>query len=412
MHNDQSQRPWATDDSPGESAVLPAVSVVMPVLNEEKHLAESVVAVLGQEYPGDFELVLAVGPSKDRTEAIARELAAADSRITVVANPSGRIASAMNAAVKTARHGIITRIDAHSMLPDGYLRTAVRILTKTGAADVGGWMAAEGTTPFQQAVAWAMTSSFGMGAAANHTGGDAGPADTVYLGVYQRAAVEKVGGYDEAMLIAEDWELNYRIRAAGGLIWFTPDLKVTYRPRASFSALAKQQFRYGRWRRVVARRYPETVNLRYLAPPVATALNAVGLVIGAAGLIGTLAGAPAPAPYLILGFAVPVVYLAGVTAVAARFAAAAPLGVRTRIPFVLAAMHTCWGAGFLTSPRRLARRRREWLKSKALPRRYRAAGGRWSVGDPSWCACDRGYRLRASVGGGDWIGGTTSRSEG
>jgi succinoglycan biosynthesis protein ExoA len=337
--------------------VLPAVSVVMPVLNEEKHLAESVAAVLGQEYPGGFELVLAIGPCKDRTEAIARDLAAADNRITVVPNPSGQIATAMNAAVKSARHDIITRIDAHSMLPDGYLQTAVRILAQTGAADVGGWMAAEGTTPFQQAVAWAMTSPFGVGAAANHTSGDAGPADTVYLGVYQRAAIEKVGGYDETMLIAEDWELNYRIRAAGGLIWFTPDLKVTYRPRATLGALAKQQFRYGRWRRVVARRYPETVNLRYLAPPVATALNAAGLLLGAAGLIGTLAGAAEPLPYLTLGFAIPAVYLVGVAAVTAWFARAEPLGVRVRIPLVLASMHSCWGAGFLTSPRRLVRRR-------------------------------------------------------
>ena len=69
--------------------------------------------------------MLAIGPCRDRTEAIARELAAADSRITVVPNPSGQIATAMNAAVRTARHDIITRIDAHSMLPDGYLRTAV-----------------------------------------------------------------------------------------------------------------------------------------------------------------------------------------------------------------------------------------------------------------------------------------------
>jgi hypothetical protein len=367
MHNDQNQgqdryperqrlTPQEERYSPGESATLPAVSVVMPVLNEERHLAESVAAVLGQDYPGGFELVLAIGPSKDRTEAIARDLAAADGRITVVSNPSGQIASAMNAAVKTARNAILTRIDAHSMLPDGYLRTAVRTLMDTGAADVGGWMAAEGVTPFQSAVAWAMTSPFGVGAAANHTGGDAGPADTVYLGVYRREAIEKVGGYDETMLIAEDWELNYRIRAAGGLIWFTPDLKVTYRPRATLAALAKQQFRYGRWRRVVARRYPETVNSRYLAPPAATALNAAGLVLGVAGLIGTLAGAAAPVPYLTLGFAIPAVYLAGVTAVAAKFAAGQPAGVRARVPLVLAAMHTSWGVGFLTSPRRLGRR--------------------------------------------------------
>src|SRR6201996_1858384 len=220
MHNDQNRdrypeqlrlTPQEDHCSPGESATLPAVSVVMPVLNEERHLAESVAAVLGQEYPGGFELVLAIGPSRDRTEAIARDLAAADDRVTVVPNPSGQIATAMNAAVKAARHDVITRIDAHSMLPDGYLQVAVRALVETGAADVGGWMAAEGVTPFQQAVAWAMTSPFGVGAAANHTGGTAGPADTVYLGVYRREAIEKVGGYDETMLIAEDWELNYRI---------------------------------------------------------------------------------------------------------------------------------------------------------------------------------------------------------
>jgi succinoglycan biosynthesis protein ExoA len=346
--------PQADHYSAGEPATLPAVSVVMPVLNEEKHLAESVTAVLGQEYPGGFELVLAIGPSKDRTEAIARELAAADSRITVVPNPSGQIATAMNAAVKTARHDVITRIDAHSMLPDGYLRTAVRTLVETGAADVGGWMAAEGITSFQRAVAWAMTSPFGVGAAANHTGGEAGPADTVYLGVYRREAIEKVGGYDETMLIAEDWELNYRIRAAGGLIWFTPDLKVTYRPRATLGALAKQHFRYGRWRRVVARRYPETVNLRYLSAPVVTAVNVVCLLVG---LVGLTRLTSADVGISSLAFLVPAVYLGGAIAVAAVFARRLPLNARLRVPLVLAAMHMCWGAGYLTSPRRLARRR-------------------------------------------------------
>ena len=337
--------------------MLPAVSVVMPVRDEERHLADSVGCVLEQEYPGGFELILAVGPSRDRTEAIARELAAADSRITVVANPSGQIASAMNAAVKSARHGIITRIDGHAMLPDGYLRTAVRTLLETGAADVGGMMAAEGITPFQRAVAWAMTSPAGMGATANHTGGQAGPVDTVYLGVYRREAIEQVGGYDETMLIAEDWELNHRIKAAGHLIWFTPELRVTYRPRATLAALSKQHFRYGRWRRVVARRYPETVNPRYLAAPVATALNAAGLVLGLAGVIGAAAGAGGFVPYLGFGLVVPLTYAAGVTGVAVALAGDQPARVRVRVPAVLAAMHMCWGAGYLTSPRRLARRR-------------------------------------------------------
>jgi succinoglycan biosynthesis protein ExoA len=336
---------------------LPSVSVVMPVRNEERHLAESVAQVLEQEYAGGFELVLAIGPSKDRTEQIARELAAADPRVTVVPNPSGQISAAMNAAIKAARHEVITRIDGHALLPDGYLRTAVTALLETGAADVGGVMAAEGETPFQQAVAWCMTSPVGVGAAANHTGGDAGPADTVYLGVYRREAIEQAGGYDESMLIAEDWELNYRIRAGGGLIWFTPDLRVTYRPRANIPALAKQHFRYGRWRRVVARRYPETVNLRYLAPPAAAALNILGLVAGIAGVAGTLGEAGGSVRYLMFGFVVPAAYLCGVTAVGALLTRDLPAGVRARVPAVLATMHMCWGLGFLTSPRGLAKRR-------------------------------------------------------
>jgi len=349
--------PQGEQFSPGEPATLPAVSVVMPVRNEEKHLAESVRQVLAQDYPGGFELVLAVGPSRDRTEQIARGLAAADDRVTVVPNPSGRISSAMNTAIKAARHGVITRIDGHALLPDGYLRTAVRTLLQTGAADVGGVMAADGETPFQQAVAWAMTSPAGVGAAANHTGGEAGPADTVYLGVYRREAIEKAGGYDETMIVAEDWELNYRIRAGGGLIWFTPELQVTYRPRANLLALARQHFRYGRWRRVVARRYPETVNPRYLAAPVATALNGLGCVLGVAGLAGIAAQAPPVVRYMSLGFVIPAVYLAGITAVAAVFAREQSAGVRARVPLVLATMHMCWGAGFLTSPRRLIRQK-------------------------------------------------------
>ena len=210
----------------------------MPVRNEERHLDEAVRAVLSQDYPGELELVLAVGPSQDKTEEISQRIAAADSRVTVVPNPSGRIPNAVNAAIKASRYSVVARVDGHCLLPPGYLCSAVRVLGETGADNVGGIMAAVGVTPFEQAVAWAMTSPFGVGAAPNHTGGQAGPADTVYLGVYRRAAIEQVGGYDEAYQVAEDWEMNHRIRLARGLIWFLPDLQVTYRPRPARRALA------------------------------------------------------------------------------------------------------------------------------------------------------------------------------
>ena len=334
----------------------PPVSVVMPVRNEERYLAEAVRHVLGQDYPGEFELVLAVGPSADRTGQIARDLAAAQPRLTVVPNPTGQIPAALNAAVGAAQHAVIARMDGHALMPPGYLATAVAALTETGAADVGGVMAAVGVTTFQQAVAWAMTSKAGVGSAAFHTGGGAGPVDSVYLGIYHREAIERAGGWDEGMLRAEDWDLNYRIRAGGGRIWFTPDLRVTYRPRASIRTLAAQYFHYGRWRRVIVREHPETASFRYLAPPVTAALVTVGLLAGLVGLAALVAGAPAAAQWLTAGLAIPVVYLAGVTAVAAALARGVPARVRARIPLVLAVMHMAWGAGFLTSPRRLHRK--------------------------------------------------------
>ena len=357
----------------------PPVSVVMPVRNEERHLAEAVRHVLGQDYPGPLELVLAVGPSADRTEQIARELAARDPRITVIANPSGTIPAGLNAARGAAAHAVIARVDGHALLPPGYLSTAVATLTRTGAADVGGVMAAEGVTPFQRAVAWAMTSKAGVGSAAFHTGGGAGPALSVYLGVYRRDAIEQAGGYDEGMLRAEDWELNYRIRDRGGVIWFTPELRVTYRPRSSARALAAQYFHYGRWRRVLVREHPETASFRYLAPPAAAGLVAVGLAAGLAGLAGVAAGAPLAVRALTAGFVLPAGYLAGITAAGAALTRGVPGKVRARVPLVLGVMHLSWGAGFLVSPRKLHRARGRGTTARSVGKR-KGSSRRSSIG--------------------------------
>jgi succinoglycan biosynthesis protein ExoA len=329
------------------------VSVVMPVRNEERYLEEAVRHVLSQEYDGEMELIIAVGPSRDRTADLARSLAAADPRITVLDNPTGQRPAAMNIALRACRYPIMVRVDGHAMLPPGYIRTALATMRDTGAVNVGGIMAAEGITPFQQAVAWAMTSPFGVGAARFHTGGQPGPSDTAYMGVFRRAAIEQAGGYNEQFQIAEDWELNHRIRQAGGLIWFQPAMRVIYRPRATVAELGTQYFRYGRWRRVVSRQHAGTINLRYLAPPIAVSAVAAGTAAGLAGLAGLAAGGGAWAGLATLGFAVPLGYCAAVAAIGAWSARELPARAAARVPLALAAMHMSWGAGFLTSPRRL-----------------------------------------------------------
>ncbi|MGW0757426.1 glycosyltransferase family 2 protein [Streptomyces sp. NPDC002814] len=321
---------------------LPAVSVIMPVLNEERHLRGAVQAILAQEYAGEMEVVIALGPSTDRTDEIAAELVAEDSRVHTVPNPTGRTPAALNAAIKASRHPIVVRVDGHGMLSPNYIATAVRLLEETGAQNVGGIMHAEGENDWEHAVAAAMTSKIGVGNAAFHTGGEAQQAETVYLGVFRREALEQQGGYNEEFIRAQDWELNFRIREAGGLIWFSPELKVSYRPRPSMRELAKQYRNYGRWRHVVARYHEGSINLRYLAPPTAVCAIAAGLVVGA--LV---------TPW---GFVVPGGYLAAIVLGSVPAGKGLPLKARLQIPVALATMHMSWGWGFLTSPRSLARK--------------------------------------------------------
>jgi succinoglycan biosynthesis protein ExoA len=318
----------------------PPVSVVMPVLNEERHLEEAVGRVLDQEYPGELEVVLAIGPSKDKTQAIAARLAEADKRITIVANPTGKTPAGLNTGIAHARHDIVVRVDGHGVLTQGYITRAVEVLHESGADNVGGVMAAEGRTPIEMAVACAYRSRLGLGASTFHQGGKAGPADTVYLGVFRRAALERVGGFDESMHRAQDWELNYRIRKTGGLIWFSPDLSVTYRPRSSLKDVAKQFFHTGQWRREVIRRHPETASKRYLAPPVAVILLALGTVLG---IIGLATGSA----ILDLGFLAPLGYALLLIFGSAMEGRYLPWKALFWLPLICATMHVSWGLGFL-----------------------------------------------------------------
>ncbi|MEZ5117184.1 MAG: glycosyltransferase family 2 protein [Candidatus Nanopelagicales bacterium] len=338
------------DPRPTEPAVdgpWPGVSVVMPVLNERRHLADAVGRVLAQDYPGPLEVVVALGPSHDGTGDLAAELAAADPRVRTVDNPTGRTPAGLNAALRVAAYDVIVRVDGHALIPDDYVRAGVETLQRTGADNVGGIMGAEGVTEFEQAVARAMTTKLGVGAAAFHVGGEEGPADTVYLGCFRRSALERVGGYDEEFVRAQDWEMNHRIRDTGGLVWFTPRMHVTYRPRPTFGRLARQYFEYGRWRREVMRRHPETARLpgsaRYLAPPLAVTGVLAGTVAGVVGLVG------GPG-WLRLGWLAPAGYAAIIAAGAAVNGRGLERGAWVRLPAVYVAMHAAWGAGFLTSP--------------------------------------------------------------
>ncbi|ANJ26601.1 glycosyltransferase family 2 protein [Agromyces aureus] len=323
---------------------LVGVSYVMPVLNDASHVRQAVESILAQDYEGPVEVLIALGPSIDGTSELVADLAERDPRVRVLDNEVGSTPAGLNLGIRAAVHPVVVRVDSHSMLPTDYTRIAVDVLERTGADNVGGIMDAQGETPFQQAVALAYTTKVGLGGSSFHVGGQAGPVDTVYLGVFRREALLRVGLFDERIKRGQDWELNRRLRADGGVVWFTPELAVTYRPRATLERLARQMFSTGLWRGELARSFPGTSGIRYFVPPVMVVGVLVGFVLGLIGLVQVAIGAT---PWLLLGFIVPVVYLLFV--ILATLVYARGHGLRTALWFlvVLPCIHVSWGAGFV-----------------------------------------------------------------
>jgi glycosyltransferase involved in cell wall biosynthesis len=319
------------------NSTFPPVSVILPILNEERDLSNCISAILQQDYPSEIEVILALGPSEDKTTQIAEKLSASDSRIKLVSNPTGQTAVGLNLAIKVSSNEIICRIDGHSEISNHYVKTAVEILQQKNAVNVGGLMYADSNSGLQRVVAQAMRSKLGVGPSKFHTGGSAGESDTVYLGTYKKAAVLAAGGFDERYIRAQDWELNYRLRKNGGLIWFDPRLQVTYRPRSTFKKLAKQYFQYGRWRRVISRQHINTVNFRYLAPPFAVVTNTLSIFLSF--VVNPL-------------FVTPLLIYFCALIIGSLFIGRNVVD-KLIMPFVLATMHFSWGIGFITSPKKL-----------------------------------------------------------
>jgi succinoglycan biosynthesis protein ExoA len=317
--------------------VLPPVSIVIPVRNEAAAIRLALDACLAQDYEGPIEIVVADAMSKDDTRSVVSSYTA-EHDVTMVDNVSRTTPGGLNAAINAAGGAIIVRCDAHSVLPTDYVSSAVEILQRTGAVNVGGIQRAVGITPMQRAIAAAMSSRFGVGDARFHFGGPAGSVDTVYLGVFPRSALDAIGGFDETLLRNQDYELNYRLRQNGGEVHFDPSLEVVYRPRRSLASLGKQYFNYGRWKRVVVKRHPGSIRWRQLVAPlfvVGLGFSAVALVFGQKRIALII-----PGTYLIADIGVSMIELAGQKDAAMLL-----------LPAAFLTMHTCWGIGFLTATR-------------------------------------------------------------
>jgi succinoglycan biosynthesis protein ExoA len=311
----------------------PGVSVVMAIRTGERHLQATVRQVLHQDYPGPLELVVVLGPAHDRSERVALAIAATDPRVRLVEAPEDRAAGELATAIREATYDVIVRVDGRGMLGPGYLRRAVEVLegTSTGEQQKASGTSVPGReSAFGEAVVRAMTGRLRIdhGSRDRRLTGRTGPKDAVYLGVFRR----------------NDRTRDGQVQHAGGTVWFTPEMRVTYRPQPTPRTLARQFYLNGQWQHALRRRYAGAFPGRAVAAPLAVIACLLGLTVAAAGVLAM------SLPLVVGGLAVPALAVV-VACLGAAFAGRGlSLGGKLWLPVTLLITHLAWGAGFLTSP--------------------------------------------------------------
>ncbi len=319
------------------------VTVVVPMRNEEAYIAKCLRSIVEQDYPRDsLEVLVVDGLSDDRSREIVKEFRQEHPSIRLLDNPHRIVPTAMNIGIKEAEGEVIIRVDGHCRLAPDYISQCVRYLGEKGVDCVGGAIESIGQTPMARAISLAMSSPFGVGDAYFRYAQKERYVDTLAFGAYKREVFNRIGLFDEELVRNQDYELNYRLRKAGGKILLTPAIKSHYYTRSSLRKLWSQYFQYGFWKMQMLRKHPRSVRIRQLVPPL---FVLVLLLSGALSAISSLAAwvfALVITSYLSLSLAF-------------SFSIAARRGWRYLpiLPVIFACLHLSWGLGFLYSLARL-----------------------------------------------------------
>lgn len=319
----------------------PFLSVVLPALNEEQYLERCIRSLLDDPQPRDrLEIFVVDGGSTDRTVAIAHELAREFGFIRVIRNPRKLQASGFNMALRAAdpRAELIMRCDVHAEYPAGFLTRARAALERNADATVATYGdAPKATSIFQRAVAFAQNTPLGVGNAYYRLGGISKFVEHGKHGLFRRAPLAAVGGYDESFSHNEDSELSHRLIQAGGKVWLDADLTVYYYPRKTIGALARQYFRYGRGRAQTVLKHRIMPRLRQLAP--------VFLMIGEIAALLLAPFSPQLRAAILAGAAL---YFGVLVACAVYGAIKQRHAAILLSPLAFATMHHAWGLGFIS----------------------------------------------------------------
>lgn len=225
------------------------VSAIIPMRNEEKFVEKCLDSLLKQVEGRDYELLCVDGMSTDRTQEIVREYCARSAQVRLIENPKSIAPAAMNLGIKHAKGKYILILGCHAEYSPDHIDKCIEVIERTGADEVGGYMTTlpGDDTATGKAIAEATSCPFGVGNSMFRLRGPEQEVDTVPFGMYRREVFDKVGLYDERLVRNQDMEINSRLIKAGGRIIISPEIKLSYFNRATYSGLWQQAFNNGLW---------------------------------------------------------------------------------------------------------------------------------------------------------------------
>jgi len=184
----------------------PLVSVIMPAYNAEKYIAEAIKSVVSQSYR-TFELVVVDDGSTDRTRQIVASFA--DERIKYIRKKNGGASSARNRGIEESKGDFLITLDADDKMTPEYIAAHMRHFAKYQDADMmycdqrlideeGNFINEIRQFEYQNRC-HLIRDMFRCGYSV-----------ILPLGCFKRSMIEKIGYYDETLLVGEDYDLMRR----------------------------------------------------------------------------------------------------------------------------------------------------------------------------------------------------------
>ena len=194
----------------------PKISVIMPVYNAERYVAEAIKSILDQTF-SNFEFIIIDDGSTDKSTAIIEKYAIADSRIRVLRQGNQGVAKAINNGFQEAGGEFLARMDADDIAyPERFTKQIAFLRKNTECVAVGCRTLLIDPEGLEIGLFMQQQAKTHGEIDLAHMKGRGG-AITHPSVIFRSEALRRIGGYREVMEPAEDLDLFLRLAEIGRL---------------------------------------------------------------------------------------------------------------------------------------------------------------------------------------------------